>query len=195
MRRIARHPVSGGVAAVLLVAALAAAPAAAFQPPAMSGTIGRTLAVTGEPDDGGWSLALGATWPIEERLRFGLGVFADDMGAGFGRLSDPNDGTDLGIVPERHRATLGAAWRLDAEFAPRRGWAPFASGTWGAYRIADDFRGQGAGAVGATGFSLGAGVRRPLAGRVAFGASVRYHRLFDDRVGRWVTAGVDWAWR
>jgi hypothetical protein len=163
--------------------------------PDLTGTLGRTLAVTGSPDEGGFSFALGLLWPVEKRLRFGAGFFADDMGSSFGQLTDPNDGVDLGRVPTTHRETLGLTWRLDAVFAARRGWTPTASGTWGVYRVADDRRGLDAGSIGSTGFSLGGGLRHPLAGRLSLGASVRYHRLFNDRAGRFVSAGVDWGWR
>lgn len=175
--------------------ALAVSPAHAGWPPEMTGSVGHTLAITGQPDEGGFSIAVGALWPVQGPVRFGVSGFADDMGARLGRLSDPNDGADLGTVSLDHRMTLGGAWRLDADFPARHGWAPFASGTWGVYRVADDSRGKSLGSVGTTGFSLGAGVRRPLAGRFSFGASVRYHRLFNDRAGRFVAAGVDWAWR
>jgi hypothetical protein len=181
--------------AALLLAALSARARADLTRPELSGAVGRTLAVTGAPAEGGLSFAFAALWPVQERLHFGVGLFADDMGSRLGRLSDPNDGTDLGVVALDHRSTVGAAWRLDAVLPSLRAWVPYASGSWGIYHVADDHRGSDAGSIGSTGFSLGGGLRHPFAGRLSLGASVRYHRLFNDRTGRFVTAGVDWGWR
>ena len=181
--------------AALLVAALPVHARAGVPRPELTGALGRTLAVTGAPDEGGLSFALATLWPVQEHVRFGVGAFADDIGSNLGRLSDPNDGTDLGVVALDHRMVVGAAWRLDAELPPVRAWVPYASGTWGISRVADDHRGIASGSIGTTGFSLGGGIRHPLAGRLSLGASVRYHRLFNDRTGRFVTAGVDWGWR
>ncbi len=72
---------------------------------------------------------------------------------------------------------------------------PFASATWGFYRVTDDVRGDELDSVGSTGFSLAMGARRPLGRHFALGAVVRYHRLFNDRLGRLMSAGLDCAWR
>jgi hypothetical protein len=49
--------------------------------------------------------------------------------------------------------------------------------------------------VSSTGFSLAAGVQRRVAGGNSFGAVVRYHRLFNDVTGRYVSGAVEWGWR
>ncbi len=147
------------------------------------------------PGGGGLAASLAALWPLEDRLGFGVTAFADDIGTRLGRLRDPNDGSDLGTTPALHRFAYGIAWRLDARSAVRRGWEPFVSGTWGYYRIQDDRLGSTFDAVSAAGFSLGAGVRRPMRGDSRLGASLRYHRLSSDRVGRYLTASMDWSWR
>jgi hypothetical protein len=38
-------------------------------------------------------------------------------------------------------------------------------------------------------------VSRALRGGVTLAGVARYHRLFNDRAGRYVSAGVEWAWR
>jgi peptide/nickel transport system permease protein len=60
---------------------------------------------------------------------------------------------------------------------------------------ADDLRGKRLSSVGSAGFSLAAGVRWQLGRYVGLGAVVRYHRLFNDREGRFMSAGLDCAWR
>jgi opacity protein-like surface antigen len=185
------------LASATLIVLLAGAPAARAVPaPEWTGSAGHSFAVTGDLGGGGWSLSLGALWPLDlPRVSFGLGLFADDAGNRIGRIKDVNDGTDLGAVGLGHRAVYGAAWRLDARTAPRRGWEPFGSATWGYYRVEDDRLGDTLGRAGSTGFSLAAGLRRPM-GSGALGASLRYHRLANDvLLGRYVSAGLDWAWR
>ncbi|MBI5711406.1 MAG: hypothetical protein HZC42_14065 [Candidatus Eisenbacteria bacterium] len=183
------------VAPLALVLALAvAAPACAGARPELAGAAGATLGVLGPPDGGGASLSAAALWPVGYGLRFGLSLFAEDMGSETVELTDIHDGSDLGSVAGLHRMALGAAWRLDGEFAPALGWIPFGSATWGIWRVSDDVQGRELGAIGSTGFSLGGGLRHAV-GRFQLGASVRYHRLFNERVGRFVAAGVDWSWR
>jgi hypothetical protein len=181
--------------AAALAALLALSPGAALARPGLEATLGGTLAIEGAPDEGGWSVSLSPMWPLEERWSFGAMLFADDMGAEFGRLSDPNDGMDLGAAELGHAYVLGAAWRLDREWGSLLTWMPYASGTWGYYRVIDDLRGEVTQRAGSTGFSLGGGVRRAINDRNAIGASVRYHRLFNDRLGRYVGWAVDWSFR
>lgn len=185
------------LASAALLVLLAFAPAARAVPaPEWTGSAGHSFAATGDLGGGGWSLSLGALWPLDlPRVSFGVGLFADDAGNRIGRIKDVNDGTDLGIVGLGHRAAYGAAWRLDARTTLRRGWEPFGSATWGYYRVEDDRLGVTQDRVGSTGFSLAAGLRRPM-GSGALGASFRYHRLANDvLLGRYMSAGVDWAWR
>lgn len=180
-------------AACLAIGLGLCAPAGAGAAPTVLADVGRTLGILGGIDEGGFSLGLSALWPIDERLRFGVVGFADDLGAKIGRLRDPNDGSDLGAVELEHRSALGGGWRMDAGLPGRWGWEPYASGTWGAYRVADDHRGDRTRTIGSAGFSLAGGVVRPF-GRGSVGAVFRYHRLFNDVAGRYWTAGAEWRW-
>jgi hypothetical protein len=161
--------------------------------------VGKTGAISGPYTDGGLSLGLGLLWPVDEApwnlpVRFGLmGVF-DDMGAQVEPLIG-GAGNVIGLAETQHQDVLGAAFRLDWEPVLTWKWRPYGSGTWGYYRVTNDVRGATTGGVSAPGFSLGAGVVRYLASGSSFGAVVRYHRLFDDETGRYVSAGVEWGWR
>jgi hypothetical protein len=180
--------------ASLAIALALAAPAGALPTPDLVAALGGTSLVAGEPDRGGATLSLSALWPVEGPWAFGLMVFADDMGTDLGRLRDPNDGTDLGATALRHRFAFGAAWRMDAALPALGRWEPHASGTWGAYRVQDDVRGEPVGALCATGVSLGAGLRYPL-GLGSLGAAARWHRLMRGDAEQWLSAGIDWQWR
>ncbi|OGF14463.1 MAG: hypothetical protein A2W00_00035 [Candidatus Eisenbacteria bacterium RBG_16_71_46] len=172
-----------------------AVPARAGNLPRIDASLGRTVGVLGAIDGGGISASLSALWPVEEGpLSAGAMLFADDLGSELGRLRDPNDGTDLGAVALSHRQAYGGAWRVDLDGPSWRGWRSFGSGTWGYYRIQDDRRGASLGALSSAGFSLGTGARRVLAGTQSVGLAVRYHRLFNDRAGRYVSVAADWFW-
>ncbi|HYM81103.1 MAG TPA: hypothetical protein VEY91_06795 [Candidatus Limnocylindria bacterium] len=194
MRLALRSAPWRGIALGLALSALEPAVASGFPAPELVGDFGRTLGVLGAPDEGGFSLALAALWPAHSRARFGVMAFADDLGSRIGRLEDPNDGTDLGAVETIHRWTYGGGWRIDVGFPGRWGWDPFASGTWGAYRLEDDHRGEVSRALSSIGFSLGAGVVRPVSGRAALGVGVRYHRVFNDVAGRYLSVAAQWRW-
>ncbi len=171
------------------------APAARAAAPDWTGSFGGTFAINARPDGGGFSGSLAALWPIEERFSLGAMLVADDLGMETGPLVDAHTGEPLGRTARFHRAIYGGTWRLDGRLDTRRGWEPFASATWGFYSINDELHGAFLGRVSAAGFSLGGGLRRPLGSRGALGASLRYHRMFDNRIGRYVSAGLDWAWR
>ncbi len=194
-----RRSMKGRWAPVIAIAMLAAAwpagPAAAGAMPGLETTLGGATAISGTPDAGGWSVSLSPMWPVEDRYAFGVMLFADDMGETFGTLRDPNDGTDLGTTELGHTYVLGAAWRLDREWGSLVTWMPYVSGTWGYYNVADDLRGHIERRVSSTGFSLAGGVRRAVNDHHAIGASIRYHRLFNDRIGRYVGWAVDWSFR
>jgi len=195
------RPLAGALAA-LGVALLVAAPAAASLRPDLTTEAGGTFGINAEPDGGGFSLALAATWPVEPPfglfggLRFGLMGFSDDMGSEEIRLQDPNDPSiDLGPAEGAHRMTWGGAWRLDATLpASWWGWTPAGNATWGVWRVQDDVRGEIQHAVTSTGFGLGLGVERPLTPRHTIGLGVRYQRLFNDTVGRYMSGGLSWRW-
>ena len=200
MRRRER-PARAGTSwwAAAVVAALLLAPAAAAAgswAPALVGSAGGTFAVLGEPNEGGASAALAALWPVGERLSFGVMVHGDDAGALVDSLRD-DSGTALpvGKVELAHRAAWGVSWRLDASAPPRFGLTPTLSATWGVYRVVDDARGTELRHVGSTGWSVAAGARRGLGSHLDLGAYVRYHRLFNDLEGRFMSAGLEGSWR
>ena len=180
------------LAAALLLPGMARA--AAWQPQ-LTGSLGGTFAVLGAPSGGGSSTSLAAMWPVSRRLTFGLMVHGDDAGSTVDSLrDDQGHGLVYGKVEQLHRAAWGASWRLDAAAPPWRGITPYASGTWGYYRVTDDERGDPRGHVGTTGFSLATGARERIGQHFALGMYVRYHRLFNDREGRFVSAGLDGTW-
>jgi opacity protein-like surface antigen len=185
--------------ALLAALAVLVAPVAgrAAPRPELYVSAGTTLAVIGPPNDGGGlAAAAAALWPVEDHFAFGLTAFADDLGATFGQLHDPNDPTVvLGTAELSHRSSLGAAWRLDARLEPASGPTLIASGTWGYARVVDDHRGDRVAGVGSTGFGLGAGARYSIFKSNTVGLMIRYQRLFNDRAGRYVSAGVEWGWR
>jgi len=188
-----RRAVAGIVLAVLLAGA--APERAAAWPLDVVGALGGTLGVEGVSGTGGAALDLGLLWRFEGPLSFGPTVFAGDLGTDVGRLRDPNDGTDLGAVALGHRDTWGAAWRLDAAAPAFAGGRlhPFVSATYGVYRLQADRFGTATGAVTAAGASLGTGVRYAVGG-ARFGVSVRYHRLFEDRLNDYAAVAMDWQW-
>ena len=180
------------LAAALLAPGLARA--AAWQPQ-LTGSMGGTFAVLGVPSGGGSSASLAALWPVTRRLAFGVMVHGDDAGSTVDSLRDGRGrGLGYGKIEQLHRTAWGASWRLDAAAPAWHGIAPVASATWGYYRVSDDVRGTAIRHLGSTGFSLAAGVRQGLGAHFALGAHVRYHRLFNDREGRFVSAGLDGTW-
>jgi hypothetical protein len=164
--------------------------------PVLVGSAGGTFAVLGEPSEGGASASVAAMWPVTERLSFGVIVHGDDAGSTVDSLRDESGaGLAFGRIQQVHRAAWGVSWRLDATARPRFGLTPVASATWGAYRVADDAAGEALGHVGSTGWSLAGGLRRDLGRHLALGAYARYHRLFNDVEGRFMSAGLEGIWR
>ena len=161
----------------------------------IAASVGTTAGVLGKPNDGGASLGFSALWPFDPYFAFGPVLFVDDLGTGAERLTDPNDHTDLGAVAGLHRSTVGGAWRLDARLPAQGSWSPYASGSWGLYHVTDDFLGTRTRSLTSTGFSLGAGLMYRLGNTVSIGPSVRYHRLFNDQVGRYLGIALDADWR
>jgi hypothetical protein len=164
--------------------------------PTLIGSAGGTFAVLSEPSGGGASASLALMWPVTGRLSFGVMAHGDDAGSTVDSLRDESGaGLAFGKIQQLHRAAWGVSWRLDATAAPRLGLTPFASATWGAYRVADDAAGNALGHVGSTGWSVAAGLRRDLGRHLALGAYTRYHRLFNDVEGRFMSAGLEGIWR
>lgn len=181
------------LAAVLLAPGVARAGAWG---PELSGSLGSSFAVLGLPTGGGSSASLSAMWPVAPRLSFGVMFHGDDAGSTVDSLRDEHGhGLVNGKVEQVHRAAWGVSWRLDAAAPVWFGTTPFASATWGYYRVADDLRGEKLGSLGSAGFSLAAGAHWPLGRHFGLGAAVRYHRLFNDREGRFMSAGLDCVWR
>jgi len=187
-----------------VAAALAAATSASAFPrtarPDLVLSAGGTFAVTGTPNDGGFSFAISTMWPVGARGSFGLMAFADDMGTNLIELYDANDGTPLGTAADLHRRAWGAAWRADADVWSLGRWSGGASGSWGYWRVEDDRRGNIVAAASALGFTLGADARRPIGGSRDIGLALRYHRLSVDpsvaylRVDRYASAALELRW-
>jgi hypothetical protein len=175
---------------ILFVAtAMAAATCASASPrvarPDLVLSAGSTFAVTGTPDGGGASFSISPMWPVNERVRFGLVAYADDMGSTLVELRDPNDGVPLGTSAELHRWAWGGAWRAEADLWQHGRWMGGASGSWGYWRVEDDRRGASVAAGSALGFGLGADARRAVGRSRAVGVALRYHRLSVDRSAAW----------
>jgi len=185
-----------------LGAALLAPVQAAAGPPRPDIVIGAggTFATSGTPQGGGASFSLSPLWAVNDRMRFGVMVFADDIGTTIARLSDPNDGSDLGAVALDHRWTFGGAWRADADLVHRGRWTGAVTGSWGYWRIEDDVRGVTTAAASAVGVTLGANARHAMSSGQAIGFEVRYHKIFSDRgtayrrVEHYASAAIDWRW-
>jgi hypothetical protein len=185
---------------VLPASTLAARTAAAWSRPALDLAVGESFGAAGLPQGGGLSATLSPLWPVGERARFGVALFADDIGTTLGHLYDPNDHTDLGLVAQRHRWTWGGAWRGDLDMVRRPRWTAAATGAWGYWRVEDDVRGVVQQAGSAVGFTVGAEARRTGAAHHQLGLVVRYHRLLGDRntgfqrVSHYATGALEWRW-
>ena len=187
---------SYGWVLVSLVLLVPGAVRAAGRAPQVYGTYGGTFQVLGEPGDGGSSVSLAVLWPVTERIAFGAMAHVDDAGTTVGYLGGPQGPlASYGQVQQAHRQSTGASWRLDATSRPRFGMTGVASATWGYYRVTDDLRGAKLSQVGSTGFSLGLGVREGIGRHFTLGLLGRYHRLFNDREGRFMSAGLELGWR
>jgi hypothetical protein len=188
---------------VMLASALLAGvsrPAHAWSRPETNLALGTTLGADGTPSSGGLSAALSPMWAITDHARFGVTVFADDIGSTLADLYDPNDHTNLGTNAPAHRWTWGGAWRADVDVAHRGPWTAAASGTWGYWRIEDDSHGHTYQAASAVGLGIGGVVRRKVADAQTLGLSVRWQRLFAERnasyrrVEHYASAAVEWSW-
>ena len=186
------------VAVALVVAA--SLPAHAGSRPEVNLAAGTTLGADSEPAQGGLALALTPMWPISDHVRFGVSVFADDIGSELGQLYDPNNNTSLGTTELAHRWTWGGAWRGDVDVARTGPWTASASGTWGWWRIEDDLRGSNVAAASAVGVGLGGELRRTIAPSQTLGLIVRWQRLFAQRnssyrrVQHYASAALEWGW-
>ena len=186
------------VAALALLAA-GAAPVRALPRPELAVMLGQNFAVSAPPDAGGFSASGALLWPVDwrlgDRLAFGLGLSADDMGSEVGQVYDPHTGQALGATELRQRSVYTAAWRMDLRLGRHLGAEPYASGTWGVSRVTDARLGNQLSTVGSTGFGLAGGLRWPIGPAGSLGLGLRYNRLFNDVVARYMSAGLDWGWR
>jgi hypothetical protein len=189
---------------------------------AMSGVVEAPQGYTVDWEDlsevGRWSLRFAMLAPLNERVSVGAEVFADDIAVLVAALKATGEvpGTVVGETVDAqeygHRDIWGLAWRVDADawrfgaFGARGGgnggtrtWVPpsrvVVTGTAGVWRVTADRLRRPQHEGDAFGWSLGVGWRFQLPGRAALGPTLRYCRVFDDRVGRYVTAGFDWGWR
>jgi hypothetical protein len=186
------------IAALLVTAA--SRPAHAWSRPELNLAAGTTLNADGVPSEGGASVAVSPMWGFTDRARFGVSLFADDIGGKVGHLYDPNIGSDLGLAAFTHRWTWGAAWRGDVDVIQHGRWSAMATGTWGYSRTEDDQLGATFAAASAVGVGLGGEVRRTIAPRQTLGVVMRWQRLFAQRnasyrrVTHYATAGLEWGW-
>ena len=104
----------------------------------------------------------------------------------------------MGAVGEPAEFTVGAGVAADVQpFTGRPGPVKglFANGTAGPYLVRETQFGNQLYSQGALGWSLGGGWRTRLGERATAGGFVQYHRVFDDRLGRFMSAGLEWSWR
>lgn len=196
------------VALALAMGAAASAPAQAgvlgIPEPEVALSLGRAFAVgsptSGAFDQGGFTAMASALWPWESRFRFGLGVFAADLGNQTGEvvLTDPAGGPslDYGRIELGHRGAWGAAWRFDA-LGPAAGPFGRAFGTvgYGYYRFQNDRSGHIAAANSAVGGSLGLGIERAFTPHQSLRLIVGATFVSDTFTKRFGTADLEWAWR
>jgi len=192
------------VAALVVVLAVAATPPAArAERPELSFQMGRSFAVgsrtSGAFDQGGFVLGAGALWPYENRLRFGVQVFASDFGNDIEPvvLPDPSGGPSkrYGSIDFGHRGAWGAAWRVDA-MGPRLGRVgrSYATATYGYYRNKQDRVGRDVSALSAVGGSLGLGLEHALSPHHALGVAASATWMSDDFTRRFGSASLEWRW-
>lgn len=198
-----RAPKTHGLLFAAALTCCAAGTAIAFPGvplPGLALSAGRTFAVAGDPSDGGLSLAFTPTWAFHERARFGVMLFADDMGTQLVELKDPNDGTPLGTASDVHRMAWGAAWNAEYDALLRGPWIGSAAGSFGYWRIEDDLRGETQNAGSALGLGLGLSVRRDIGGSRELGLALRWQKLTENdhvdwqRVDQYASAALELRW-
>ena len=197
--------VVGMALALLLGAPALAAPPSTLGSAELAGSLGNTFAILGDVREGGAALELRALWPMggaSSPISVGFGLWAADAGQRSERLLDPDTGDDLGAVGGPSLTTYGGG--LAADLHPGLGGArgtsaapsgPYLSGTGGIFVVSATRLGDRIHSGGSVGWSAGGGWRFRLGNRVTVGPAVHYHRVFDDRLGRFMAAGLDWVWR
>ena len=178
-------------AACGLLACACAAPAAAR--PQVAASVGRTFAIIGAADNGGVALELRALWRVREALSAGLAISANDMGQEVDTLP-AGLGKTAGTAQSAFGAAVAAELRpfLNSDRLVLR--TLFGGGTAGLVGVRDSRLGDRLYAKGAFGFSWAVGWHLPLGERATIGPSLHYTRVFDDHLGRFMSAGLDWTW-
>jgi hypothetical protein len=161
---------------------------------------GRSFAVDsgqdGVFDEGGFSLAGSALWPVS-RLRTGLTLFADDLGD---LTTEQMDETvsppqPLGTFHVAHVAVAGALWRMEVVGPRVMGLETFGRGDWGLYRFRADEFGSQIDSESKLGWSLGGGVMAPVKSGHSFGLTLNFHRTFHEFFRDYMSAAAAWHWR
>ena len=191
--------------AVVVAAGMAAAPVrAGIAPPVFGIEWGRTFAVAsdvdGAFDQGGFQVGASFLWPWEDRFRFGINVFAADLGDLVERVVviDPTDGSefDYGTVEVGHLDSWGVQWRADAT-GPRLGGIgrSFARLSYGFVRLEADDVGEVVAASSAVQGGIAVGLEREFSSRHALGLSAGATWLSDEFTRHYGTASLEWRWR
>ncbi len=169
--------------------------------PEVMAELGRSFAVDspveGVFDQGGISVALSALWPVEDRLRFGVSLFADEMGSQMTELVDDsqNPPVSLGVFDLAHVNVYGGAWRLEAVGPRLRRLSTFARGDFGFYRFRADQNGDDLGGATKVGWGLGGGAMLPVRENHAVGVTLSFDRVFYDDTRDYMSAALAWHWR
>jgi hypothetical protein len=194
------------VPAIVLAVALLAEPAGArvlpeMAPPELALTAGGTLAVNGQPGDGGAGASLALMWPFAPMWSFGIAAFAGDLGTGFADLHDRNTGALLGTVADVHRWSYGGEWRAERTLRESKRLRWLWGAGFGYGRQERDQRGQVNDAVSGVTAGTGGTVLWRAASGQAFGLELAYRQVFvdrgagSDRATRWMTAALQWRWK
>jgi hypothetical protein len=196
--------VRAGLAALLAQAVLQP-PAVANGGPRISGSMGHTFAILGTVREGAPAFELRALVPVDGEsgmLGLGVGAWGADMGQTVERLIDPVTLADVGMVggASRFLAGGGLAGELHLRSASANGahevrGGPFLTGTAGVYYVESRRESSLEHTDNALGWSVATGWRFRMGALGSLGPGVHYTRVFDDRVGRFMTAGLDWTWR
>jgi hypothetical protein len=153
-------------------------------------------------DHGGRSLRLGLMAPVNDRVSVGVEGAADDLFSVFVSARDET-GAVLDAQPVVHCSTWNLAWRVDADILAVPGSKSWrvpsstltATGTAGMWRVTIDRLLRRLEENDVLGWTAGLAWNFQLPAGVALGPAVRYARVFDDGVGRYVTVSLDWNWR
>jgi hypothetical protein len=166
----------------------------------LSGRLGRTFAILSDVTEGGPAVQIDALLPAADAYSIGVALFVADMGQTTQRLLDPNNGTDLGAVGGPTRMAAGLGPELDVHPWAGRARAPLLlsglsfAGTAGSYGVRQTLRGDVLDDDIAIGWSLAARWHVHVGGHAALGTWVQYTRVFDDQLGRYASAGLEWTW-